>query len=236
MDYATFAPRNRILINTQICNLEIAYGVASTCCTSPPKQHTAGHTSSYTTPTSFTTQVLMTDRRRDSSRRPPDDRNKAQQDDERVYRVKEGMKQMRQQMADENRQHRIDMLKLRDAEDAAREARNRPPPSRGWGSRSNPETDSTSNREHTAAAPAGADPERRSTHEHRLPASREDREGAERGSREYNERSQQDSRRSGMHPPRSLAMPHTDRSQEDTGQRQPPAAAAPLSTTASAGS
>ena len=86
---------------------------------------------------------------------------------------------------------------------------------------SNPETESSNDRRHTEAAPAGANPGRRSTHEPRTPASREDREGAERGSREYNEHSQWGSRRSGMHPPRSLTMPHTDRSQEDTDQRRP---------------
>ena len=101
--------------------------------------------------------------------------------------IKEQMKQMRQQMADEREEHERSMRKARDAQDAAREARNnQPPPSRGWGSMSNPETRSANDRANAAADPAGSNQDSRSTHEPRSPASREDREGAERGSREYN--------------------------------------------------
>ena len=125
----------------------------------------------------------MADRRRDSSRRPPDDRNNANLTDE---QIREKMNKMKQQMADNREEHRQFMLKARDADEAwqKRVARNRPPPSRGWGSMSNPETASANDHVSTGAFPAAPNQDSINEHEARSPPSRERREDAERGSRD----------------------------------------------------
>ena len=41
LDYATFAPRNRLLINARSSNLQITCGVVWTTCTPPSEQHPA---------------------------------------------------------------------------------------------------------------------------------------------------------------------------------------------------
>ena len=125
----------------------------------------------------------MADRREGSSRRPSD-RGKAHMSDE---QMREQMKLDKQKIADERKEHTRFMRKARDAQDAAREARNQPPPASGWGSMSNPETTSASDRTNEAAGPAAHNQDSRFEREPRSPPSRERREDAERGSREYDE-------------------------------------------------
>jgi len=162
----------------------------------------------------------MADRRNDSSRRPPDNDNLGLTE----AQLLEQMKEMRKKSAQSHQAHQSYMRERRDADETlqARMAKNRPPPASGWGSMSNPETTSASDRTNEAAGPAAHNQDSRFEREARSPPSRERREDAERGSREYDERSQWGSRRSGDHPPRTLAMPHTGSDQDDTDQRRPP--------------
>jgi hypothetical protein len=136
--------------------------------------------------------------------------------------MREQMKLDKQKMAEERKEHTRLMRKARDAQDAAREARNQPPPASGWGSMSNPESTSASDNMNAAAGQAAPNQDSRTEREARSPPSRERKDDAERASREHDERSQWGSRRSGEHPPRTLTMPHTDSDQGDTDQRRPP--------------
>ena len=151
------------------------------------------------------------------------------------------MKEMRKKSAQSHESHQRYMRERRDADEAlkARMAQNRPPPSRGWGSMSNPETASANDRVSTGAFPAAPNQDRINEHEARSPPSRERREDAERGSREYNESSHWGGRRSGEHPPRTLAICRTQvatRTTQISADRQSSAAAARLSTTTPAAS
>ena len=123
----------------------------------------------------------MADRREGSSRRPPD-RNNAHMSDE---QMREQMKLDKQKMADERKEHTRFMRKARDAQDAAREARNQPPPASGWGSMSNPESTSASDNMNAAAGQAAPNQDSRTEREARSPPSRERKDDAERASREH---------------------------------------------------
>ena len=162
----------------------------------------------------------MADRRDDSSMRPPDNDNPGPTEEQ----LLEQMREMRKKSAQSNQAHENFVREHREADEKlqARMAKNRPPPASGWGSMSNPETTSASDRTNEAAGQDAHNQDSRFEREARSPPSRDRRKDAERGSREYDERSQWSSRRSGEHPPRTLAMPHAGSDQDGTGQRRWP--------------
>ena len=148
----------------------------------------------------------MADQRDDSPMGPPDNDGPRLTADQLLEQVRD----MRKKNTQDNIDHEDRMRRHRAADEKmrARMAKNRPPPASGWGSMSNPETTDASDRTCEVAGQDAHDQDTRPARDDRSPPSRNRKDDADRGSRDNDERPQWGSRRSGDHPPRTLAMLH----------------------------